>query len=52
MAKKEKIALTPEERLAKLNRKRDKRKIFGETFFKACALFLLCMALAFAELTA
>ena len=40
MAKKEKIALTPEERLAKLNRKRDKRKIFGETFFKACALFL------------
>ena len=40
MAKKEKIALTPEERLAKMDRKREKRKIFGETFLKACALFL------------
>ena len=40
MAKKEKIALTPEERLAKMDRKKEKRKIFGETFLKACALFL------------
>lgn len=40
MAKKEKIELTPEERLAKEERKRAKRKIFGETFLKACALFL------------
>ena len=39
-AKKEKIALTPEERLAKMDRKKEKRKIFGETFLKACALFL------------
>ena len=40
MAKKEKIELTPEERLAKEERKKTKRKIFGETFLKACALFL------------
>ncbi len=40
MAKKEKIALTPEERLAKMDRTKEKRKIFGETFLKACALFL------------
>ena len=40
MAKKEKIELTPEERLAKEERKKAKRKVFGETFLKACALFL------------
>ncbi len=40
MAKKEKIELTPEERLAREERKKEKRKIFGETFLKACALFL------------
>ncbi len=40
MAKKEKIVLTPEERLAKMDRTKEKRKIFGETFLKACALFL------------
>lgn len=40
MAKKEKIELTPEERQAREARKKEKRKIFGETFLKACALFL------------
>ncbi len=40
MAKKEKIELTPEERLGLEERKKAKRKIFGETFLKACALFL------------
>ncbi|MDO4154721.1 MAG: hypothetical protein Q4E21_07725 [Clostridia bacterium] len=32
--------LTPEERLARAERKKEKRKIFGETFLKAAALFL------------
>ncbi len=40
MAKKEKIELTPEERLGLEETKKAKRKIFGETFLKACALFL------------
>ena len=40
MAKKEKIALTPEERQAREERKKEKRKIFGETFTKSVALFL------------
>lgn len=40
MAKKEKIELTPEERLGLEEAKKAKRKIFGETFLKACALFL------------
>ncbi len=40
MAKKEKIELTPEECLGLEETKKAKRKIFGETFLKACALFL------------
>ncbi len=40
MAKKEKIELTPEERQAREIRKSEKRKIFGNTFTKAVALFL------------
>lgn len=39
MAKKDSM-LTPEERLARAERKKEKRKIFGETFLKAAALFL------------
>lgn len=40
MAKKEKIELTPEERQARRTRKKEKRKIFGDTFVRACAFFL------------
>lgn len=40
MAKKEKIELTPEERQAREIRKKEKRKIFGNTFTKSVALFL------------
>lgn len=39
MAKKDSV-LTPEERLERAERKKEKRKIFGETFLKAAALFL------------
>ena len=39
MAKKD-LTLTPEERLERDERKKEKRKIFGETFLKAAALFL------------
>ena len=39
MAKKDSM-LTPEERLDRAERKKEKRKIFGETFLKAAALFL------------
>lgn len=39
MAKKD-VTLTPEERLERAERKKEKRKIFGETFLKAAALFL------------
>ena len=39
MAKKD-LMLTPEERLARAERKKEKRKLFGETFLKAAALFL------------
>ena len=39
MAKKD-VTLTPEERLERDERKKEKRKIFGETFLKAAALFL------------
>lgn len=40
MAKKEKIELTPEERQARETRKKEKRKIFGDTFVRACVFFL------------
>lgn len=40
MAKKEKIELTPEERQARATRKKEKRKIFGDTFVRACVFFL------------
>ena len=39
MAKKD-VTLTPEESLERAERKKEKRKIFGETFLKAAALFL------------
>lgn len=40
MAKKEKIELTPEERQARETRKKEKRKLFGDTFVRACVFFL------------
>ena len=40
MAKKEKIELTPEERQAHETRKKEKRKLFGDTFVRACVFFL------------
>lgn len=40
MAKKQSIPLTPEELAAKNARKAEKRKIFGDTFFKAVAVLL------------
>ena len=46
MAKKEKRELTPEEKAEKLERKLKKRKLFGDTFFKALAV-ILTLALIF-----
>ena len=40
MAKKDSIPLTPEELAAKKARKSEKRKLFGDTFFKALAVML------------
>lgn len=40
MAKKQSVPLTPEELAAKKARKAEKRKIFGDTFFKAVAMLL------------
>ena len=40
MAKKEKIEPTPEERQARETRKKEKRKLFGDTFVRACVFFL------------
>ena len=40
MAKKNSLPLTPEELAAQQERKSEKRKIFGDTFFKAIAVFL------------
>lgn len=40
MAKKNSLPLTPEELAAKNERKSEKRKIFGDTFFKAIAVML------------
>ena len=46
MAKKEKRELTPEEKAEKLEKKLKKRKLFGDTFFKALAV-ILTLALIF-----